>query len=299
MTQPRILSRLVIFAVLLAARTTCAEERPLPPLTEDAGGVVRVGAVAYSPEVVTVFHELRRYLNRHDFATDYVLYSNYDALVAALARREIDIAWNTPLAHAKYHIQNGCSSRTLVMRDVDCNVRSVLVARADSSIQSLKDLAGKRLVLGSADAAEATVLPLHFLKKENVDFDAMTIISLDKEVDFKGNPCCSPSHVVQALNEKRGDAGIITESLWRLVDADQSGKLKLKRIWTSDPFSHCVFTAAKDFDEVRAKRFTQLMTAMKPTDPGCADIMRLEGTKKWLPGRMEGFEELIEAVRRQ
>ena len=34
----------------------------------------------------------------------------------------------------------------------------------------------------------------------------------------------------------------------------------------------------------------------EPTDPGCADIMRLEGTKKWLPGRVEGFEDLIDAV---
>lgn len=41
---------------------------------------------------------------------------------------------------------------------------------------------------------------VHYLKREKVAFDAMTIVSLDKEVDFKGNPCCSPSHVVQASN---------------------------------------------------------------------------------------------------
>ena len=47
------------------------------------------------------------------------------------------------------------------MRDVDCDVRSVLVARADSSVNSLNDLPGKRLILGSSDAAEATVLRSH------------------------------------------------------------------------------------------------------------------------------------------
>jgi ABC-type phosphate/phosphonate transport system substrate-binding protein len=293
----RVLFGLVVFAVVLAARSASAEERSPAAIASDDGVVVRIGAVAYSPGVVTVFNDLRRYLNRHDYPADYVLYSNYDALVSSLIRHEIDIAWNTPLAHAQYHVRSGFASRTLVMRDVDCDVRSVLVARADSAVNSLNDLAGKRLILGSSDAAEATVLPIHYLKREKVDFGAMTIVSLDKEVDFKGNPCCSPSHVVQALVEGRGDVGIITESVWRLADADQSGTAKLKLVWTSAPFSHCVFSSPPDFDDVRAKRFTELMTAMKPTDSGCSEIMRLEGTKKWLPGRGEGFVDLIAALR--
>ena len=295
----RVLIGLVLFATALAARSAPAEEPFRPSIAADEKAVVRIGAVAYSPGVVTVFNDLRRYLNSRDFPSDYVLYSNYDSLVSALARGEIDIAWNTPLAHAQYHLRNGGASQTLVMRDVDCDVRSVLVARADSSVRSLKDLAGKKLILGSEDAAEATVLPVHYLKKENVDFDAVTILSLDKEVDFKGNPCCSPSHVVDALLEGRGDVGVITESLWRYVEADKSRKGKLKLIWTSPSFSHCVFTASKDFDEKRGRRFTELMTAMKPTDSGCTEIMRLEGTKKWLPGSPDGFEDLISALNKK
>jgi ABC-type phosphate/phosphonate transport system substrate-binding protein len=294
--QNRVRIALLLFAVVLAAKSVPAEEPSRSPVATDNDAVVRIGAVAYSPGVVTVFNDLRRYLNDRKFASDYVLYSNYDALVSALARREIDIAWNTPLAHAQYHVRSGGASRTLVMRDVDCNVRSVLVTRADSSIESLADLAGKRLILGSADAAEATVLPVHYLKKQMLDFDSMTIVSLDKEVDFKGNPCCSPLHVVEALIGGRGDAGIITESVWKAAEAAQSGKPGLKAIWTSVPFSHCVFTAAKDFDETRAKRFTDLMTAMKPADSACREIMRLEGTQKWVAGSPAGFADLIEAL---
>ena len=288
----------LLFVLISAANARSQDRSSRPPASQDKS-VIRIGAVAYSPGVVTVFNDLRRYLNRHDFPCDYVLYSNYDALVAALGRREIDIAWNTPLAHAQYHVRSGCTSQTLVMRDVDCDVRSVLVARSDSAVNSLQDLPGKRLVLGSADAAEATVLPMHYLKKEKVDFDKLTIVSLDKEIDFKGNPCCSPSHVLAALQEGRGDIGIITESLWQQITANESGKQKLKKIWTSPVFSHCVFTASKEFDETKAKRFTELMTAMTATDPGCGDIMRLEGTKKWLPGTSEGFADLVEALRQK
>lgn len=295
----RILTGLILTAVTTAAVSARAADRSNQSPAGPDKGVVRIGAVAYSPGVVTVFNDLRRYLARNDFPSDYVLYSNYDALVAALDRREIDIAWNTPLAHAQYHVRNACASQTLAMRDVDCNVRSVLVARADSAVNSLKELSGKRLILGSSDAAEATVLPVHYLKKENVDFDKVTIVSLDKEIDFKGNPCCSPSHVLVALREGRGDVGIITEALWRQAEADQTGSQKLKKIWSTPAFSHCVFTASKEFDQTRAKRFTELMTAMQPTDPGCSDIMRLEGTKKWLPGSPEGFADLVEALRQK
>jgi ABC-type phosphate/phosphonate transport system substrate-binding protein len=288
-----------MFTIVLSAGNAGAEDRSDSTAAAVDKGVVRIGAVAYSPAVVTVFNDLRRYLNGHDFPSDYVLYSNYDALVAALDRGEIDIAWNTPLAHAQYHVRSGGKSRTLAMRDVDRNVRSVLVARADSAVNSLKDLAGKKLILGSLDAAEATVLPFYYLKKEKVAFDEVSIVSLDKEIDFKGNPCCSPLHVVQALNEGRGDSAIITESLWQATAAEQAGNSKLKLVWTSPAFSHCVFTAPKAFDEKRAQRFTELMTAMKPSDSGCADIMRLEGTKKWLPGRAEGFEDLIDAIQKK
>jgi ABC-type phosphate/phosphonate transport system substrate-binding protein len=183
------------------------------------------------------------------------------------------------------------------MRDVDVGVRSLLVATADSEIKCLADLAGKQLVLGSAQAAEATVLPLHFLKIEGVDFGTVKIVSLDAEVDGQGNPCASPEHVLQALRDRRGDAGIITEDLWNRVKDQEFAKASLKLVWASPQFSHCVFTAAGSFDKQRAARFTQLMQEMNPHDRATTEVMRLEGTKKWLPGSPEGFKDLIEALR--
>ena len=144
-------------------------------LTRTAGAgetrakVIRIGAVAYSPAAVTIFEDIRRYFDRKGMPVDYVLYSHYDALVEALQKGQVDIAWNTPLAHAQYHRKAGNASQALVMRDVDCNVRSMLVVRADAYIRTLDDLEGKTLVLGSRQAAEATVLPIHFLKREGLN----------------------------------------------------------------------------------------------------------------------------------
>jgi ABC-type phosphate/phosphonate transport system substrate-binding protein len=188
--------------------------------------VVRIGAVAYAPSAVTVFESVRRYFAKHGMPVDYVLYSNYDALVEALHKGQVDIAWNTPLAHAQYHLLAGGHSQTLVMRDVDCDYRCKLLVRKGSGITSPQGLAGKTLVLGSHESAEAVVLPVYFLKKEGADFDKVKVVSLDKEVDFGGNPCCSPVHVLKALSEGRGDAGIIGERMWNDLLTQKSPQIE-------------------------------------------------------------------------
>jgi len=283
---------LVAGALFFVASARAADKSP----SGDAQPL-RLGAVAYAPSAVTVFENLRRYLVKQGLPADYVLYSNYDALVAALERREIDVAWNTPLAHAKFHCQSGGACRTLVMRDVDCDFRSVLVARADSGVETPADLAGKTLVLGSRDAAEATVLPRHFLREQGHDLADTKILSLDEEVDLRGNPCSSERHVLRAVLEGRGEAGVIGERLWNhLQKSDAEAAAKLRLVWRSPPFSHCVFTSRDDLDDTRASQFRELMLAMDSSDPACAEVLRLEGAQRWVAGSGEGFVELISAL---
>ena len=204
-------ARLMLAAVVLAALVlpvhSAGGEKPSPR-------VLRIGAVAYAPIAVTVFEDMRRYFAKADMPIDYVLYSNYDALVDALKSGHVDIAWNTPLAHARYHLLCDGQSQTLVMRDVDCNFRCKLLVRKESGITAPTGLAGKTLALGSREAAEATVLPLHYLKKEGVKLDKVTFLRLDEELDLRGNPCSSPLHVLKALRDGRADAGVIGERLW-------------------------------------------------------------------------------------
>jgi phosphonate transport system substrate-binding protein len=296
--RSRVASLSALFLLLAASPMVAAgEPRGNGGSTEARSRVVRVGAVAYAPSAVTIFEDIRRYFDRQGMPLDYVLYSNYDALVEALRKGEVDIAWNTPLAHAQYHRKAGNASQVLVMRDVDCNFRSVLIVRADAKIGALDDLAGKTLILGSHEAAEATVLPIHFLERQGVSLDRVRVRSLDGQVDLRGNPCSSEVHVLAAVQEGRGQAGIIGERLWKHLSQHEPDRVSgLKAIWVSPPFSHCVFTASKDFDRELAGRFTRLMLAMEPSDPLAGEAMRLEGTRKWVAASQEGFQELFKAL---
>jgi len=55
------------------------------------------------------------------------------------------------------------------MRDVDRDFRAVMIVRKSADAAKPSDLAGKTLILGSDEAAEATVLPLYYLKKQGVN----------------------------------------------------------------------------------------------------------------------------------
>jgi ABC-type phosphate/phosphonate transport system substrate-binding protein len=292
-TRALAIALVAVFPLLIsAAGTAHADDHPA-----QGRAALRIGAVAYAPSAVTIFEGIRRYCGRNGLPVEYVLYSNYDALVEALHEGQVDVAWNTPLAHARYHRLAGNASRTLVMRDVDCGFRAKLIVRKDAGISSLSGLAGKTLVLGSRDAAEATVLPLHYLKGEGLDLGKAKVLSLDNEVDLRGNPCSSEVYVLKALEEGRGQAGIISARLWERLKREQPDQVNgLVDLWTSPPFSHCVFTAGAGLDEALGRRFTALMTAMDPADPLTADVMRLEGTRKWMAGSPDGFRDLLKAL---
>ena len=169
--------------------------------------------------------------------------------------------------------------------------------RSDAEIRTIDQLKGKILVLGSREAAESTILPTHFLKHDGVDLSTLKTLSLDGEFDLRGNPCSSEGHVLKALQEGRGQAGIIGERLWNRLSKEQPDQVSgLRVLWISPPFSHCVFTASKDFDRALGERFSKLMLAMNPSAPETAEVMRLEGTSKWIAGSQDGFQALFQAL---
>src|SRR4029077_12330234 len=124
-------------------------------------------------------------------------------------------------------------------RDVDVDYRVKLIVRKDANLVSLGDLQGKTMIFGSCDSADATVLPVYFLRKDGVNFDAVKILSLHDEVDAKGCPCHSQEHVLKALVSGRGQAGIIGRDRWaRLQRTQPDAAAQLQEIWTSPPFGH-------------------------------------------------------------
>jgi ABC-type phosphate/phosphonate transport system substrate-binding protein len=263
-----------------------------------------VGAVAYDSRVVPIWEGMRDYFREAGVPIDYVLYSNYDRQVSALLARHIDIAWNTNLAWAKVHRRTGGACRSLGMRDVDACFTTVVVARADSGIQKLADLRGKRLALGSADSVQAAILPIHFLQEAGIDTARdCTLVRFDLDVGKHGDTGTSELEVLRALRDGEADAGALGVSTWiRQVAEGRVNERQIRPIWTSPGYCHCNFTVLSDFPEESGRRWTDALLAMHYDHPRWRQLMDLEGLKRWIradPAVLKGYETLFAAVDRQ
>jgi phosphonate transport system substrate-binding protein len=265
---------------------------------------ILIGAVAYDPRVVPVWEGMRDYFRAAGPPIDYVLYSNYDRQVQALLDRQIDIAWNTNLAWIKVHRRTNGACRALALRDVDANFTTVFVARIDSGVKSLADVHGKRLALGSADSAQAAILPVHLLRQAGVDAERFCkLIRFDLDVGKHGDTGTSELEVLRALWDDEADVGAIGDATWARQLAE--GKVDPKRIrafWTSPGYCHCNFTVLADFPQDVGRQWTDSLIAMRYDDPRWRPLMDLEGLKRWLPADpsvMKGYDVLFDAADRQ
>ena len=265
---------------------------------------VVVGAVAYDPRVVPIWEGMRDYFREAGLPIDFVLYSNYDRQVRALLAGQIDIAWNTNLAWVKAQRAAGGTCRALAMRDVDVRFTTVFVARADSGVRSLSDLRGKRLALGSADSAQAAILPRHFLHKAGFRPDQdCALLRFDLDVGKHGDTGTSELEVLKALREGLADAGALGGATWvKHLAEGHSDTGQIRPVWTSPGYCHCNFTVLNDFPEELGRRWTESLLGMSYDNPRWRGLMDLEGLKSWRrpdAATLEGYRVLFDAVERQ
>src|SRR5271166_2024333 len=228
-----------------------------------------VGAVAYDPHVVPIWEGMRDYFREAGPAIDYVLFSNYDRQVEALLARQIDIAWNTNLAWVKVHRRTNGACRALALRDVDAQYTTIFVARADCPVESLADLRGKRLALGSADSAQAAILPFHFLQRAGVEPERdCTLLRFDLDVGKHGDTGTSELEVLRALRDNQADAGALGDATWiRQLAEGRVDPRQIRPIWTSEGYCHCNFTVLADFPEDLGRRWTDSLLGMRYDNP--------------------------------
>jgi len=265
---------------------------------------ILIGAVAYDPRVVPIWEAMRDYFRAAGSPIDYVLFSNYDRQVQALLDRQIDIAWNTNLAWVKAHRRTNGACRALALRDVDANFTTVFVARTDSGVKSLPDVHGKRLALGSADSAQAAILPVHFLRLAGVDAERFcSLLRFDLDVGKHGDTGTSELEVLRALRDDEADVGAVGDATWaRLLTEGKVDPSRLRAFWTSPGYCHCNFTVLADFPDYVGKQWTDSLVAMRYDDPQWRPLMDLEGLKRWLRAdaeTMKGYQVLFDAAELQ
>ncbi|MDP9330146.1 MAG: PhnD/SsuA/transferrin family substrate-binding protein [Actinomycetota bacterium] len=259
-----------------------------------------IGAVAYDPKVVPIWEGIREYFAASETSMDFVLFSNYEAQVDALLKERIDVAWNTNLAYVRVRRATGGGCVVLAMRDTDVEFHTLLVGRTGEMTKTA-DLRGRTLALGSADSAQAAIMPIHHLSREGFRMgEDIRLLRFDSDVGKHGDTGRSERDALAAVLDGRADAAAVGASSWEtLVRAGEVPPGKLSAFWTSPSYSHCNFTALPTLPTELAEAWSAHLRAMDWANPGHRRILEMEGLKRWVEPQLDGYRYLIEAVEEQ
>ena len=282
---------------------------------------VLLGAVAYDQKVVTIWDGFRAWLRSSGLDFDYVLYSNYERQVRDLVDGRIDVAWNSPLAWVRARrlaAARGVSLTPVTMRDTDCDLRSVIVVRADSPVTSTADLAGRVVATGAVDSPQATLLPLSLLRSAGLVPGAdVAVRRFDIGVGLHGDHVGGEREAARALfaadPADRVDAACMIDSNLLLFGREGVLPAGSVQVLAQTPvYDHCTMTAGPSVagasaasaagaggdagDNSDISRFGALLRGMDYADADLRPLLDLEGLKEWRPPRLSGYGQLERAV---
>ncbi|MDQ6909682.1 MAG: phosphate/phosphite/phosphonate ABC transporter substrate-binding protein [Actinomycetota bacterium] len=263
--------------------------------------VLLMGAVAYDPKVVTIWDGFRAWFRQNDLDFDYILYSNYERQVEALASGAIHVAWNSPLAWLRAERlarAAGVGVSAVAMRDTDCDLASLVVVRADSGIESVADLAGRTVAVGAVDSPQATLIPLAHLAAAGLrPGQDLTLVHHNIGVGMHGDHIGGERDAARALMAGAVDAACMIDGNHLVFSTEGTLGAGATRIVAQTPtYDHCNFTAAASAPAPLIDRFTALLLGMTYDDPEVRPLLDLEGLKVWRPGRTSGYLALDSAV---
>ena len=263
-----------------------------------------LGAVAYDPKVVTIWEGMRSFFrDEAKLDVEIVLYLSYEAQVEALLAPEprIDIAWNTNLAFLQSRAWSDGRCAPLAMRDTDIGWTTKIIALKGGAVKNVDELLGKTLALGSRDSGHAAILPVHFLEAQGLVADKdYKALRFDLDVGKHGDTGTSELDVLKSVLDGRADAGAVGSPFWSgVLDKKLVPDGAVVDIWTSEPYSHCMFTGRVGLDQGLASTFVAALDAMSWDNPKHRPVLEAEGLKKWLHADEGGYDSLRAAAKKQ
>ena len=227
--------------------------------------MLRLGGVASNTYLVA-FPAIKEHFYSQGLELDWVLYSSWDALVDAFVNKEIDLAWNGPIAYLKIKRRLNDPCQVVAMRDVDVDLVTHFITQPDSEILTVEDLKGKRFALAGRGSVEAGLLAYHYLKQVGIDpTKDLDICSFydERQPGTQGDQ----RDVVARVQNGEYDAGAVSRVI--LEKMEQEGSLPRESIrifWSSPGYSHCCFTAHGDIDNALSQQITQAFISMDYSD---------------------------------
>jgi phosphonate transport system substrate-binding protein len=190
-----------------------------------------VMAFVPSGEAQTILESGNRIAHLLEMATGYqfesVVATSYAGVIEAMGANRADIGWLNTFSYVIAHEKYGVEVRLVTVRFGLPYYRAEIITQADSGINTLADLRGKRFAFVDPASTSGYLFPVAGLKKAGYDpqkFFGQTV--------FAG----SHNNVVLAVYQGRVDAGSVFEDARAAVQKTLPDVMqKVKVVWKSDP----------------------------------------------------------------
>jgi phosphonate transport system substrate-binding protein len=266
------------------------------PAFDPAKPVFRIGALS-STEALKSLDAMRRYfLRQGERQFEYYLYGTSKQLSDALFKGKVDIAWNNSLPVAQNLLRDKRLLAPIAI-DSELNYTFQVVVRKDSGLQSLQDLAGKKLVLGNEETAELSILPRYYLPRAGLEMGKLTLVSLNGNIDpVTRKPTDGDAFVAKAVQDGAGQAGVVGAEYAKTLAADPASPLKV--IWTSPAFSRETMVTLPRYKHIA--RFSRIMQTMNLNDAIAKTLLAGENGTRWVPkSNVDGYRDLLDALQQE
>lgn len=260
-----------------------------------------MGGVAYDPKVVTIWLGFRDWLVRHGLPFDFVLYSHYERQVEDLVEGRIHAAWNSPLAWLRAQrlaAARGRQVRSVLMRDTDQDLTSVIVVRADAPLRTVADLKGETVAVGAVDSPQATLIPLAHLRSAGLQPGKdLTVRRFDIGVGLHGDHIGGERDAARALPAGEVAAACMIDGNHLLFGREGIWPAGATRVLAQTArYDHCNMTVIDTAPPDLVARFVDLLLSMSYADAEVRPLLDLEGLTAWRAGRDNGYAVLATAV---
>jgi phosphonate transport system substrate-binding protein len=216
---------------------------------------------------------------------DLTVPTNYAAVVEAIANDQVDIAYLGGFTYVQASKRSGVVP--LVQRERDRNFHSLFITHAESGINSLVDLKGRRFAFGDVNSTSGHLMPEYFMREAHIDAEVIS------------NAIYTGGHDATALAvaNRKVDAGALDETVYqKMVKEGKLDATQVKVFYTTPPYFDYVWAARKSLDSSVVESFSTALLKLDPNDATQKAILDLLNATSYVRAEDRNYDKLRQAA---
>lgn len=221
---------------------------------------------------------------------------SFIAVVEAFGTKRADIAAINSFGYVLAHKKYGAEARMTVLRRGSATYQSQFIAKADSQIKSLGDLAGKKVAYVDPASASGYLLPLKTLKEKKIETkETVFAMKHDSVVSmvYQGQVDAGATFYSPPADGKIEDARRLVLTQYPDVES------KIKIIDLSDPIPNDPIVFRKEMPEEMKVKITNAFVSFVATPEGKTafrEIYGVDDLKKATDADYDKLREMLTAL---